>query len=124
MQQEKRKEGRLAVKGNVFAALGRRYDKVGQIRDAGTGGLCFEYIGGKKSDETHEQIDIFCPGSEDTLYNIPCRVVYDRLVNAPRIDPRYVDSLASRRCGVEFLELSKRERERLDEFLEKYGVEA
>jgi hypothetical protein len=121
MQQERRKEARLAVKGEVFAALGRRYDKVGQIRDASTGGLGFEYIGGKKSDEPYEQVDIFCPGSEDTLYNIPCRVVFDRVVNIPRVDPRYVDSLTTRRCGVEFLELRKEDRERLEAFLKKYG---
>jgi hypothetical protein len=124
MQQEKRKAARLPVKGDVFAALGRRYDKVGQVRDASSAGLGFEYIGGQKSGESYEQVDIFCPGSEDTLYNIPCRVVYDRVVNLPRVDPRYVDSLATRRCGVEFLELRKEDRERLEEFLEKYGAGA
>jgi len=121
MGTEKRKDVRHPLNEEVFAALGRKYDKVGQVKDISLGGLGFEYIGSKDAEGAQDQVDIFCSGSDDSIYNIACRVIYDRVLHVPQIDPRYVDSLTIRRCGIEFVELEKDDVERLQEFFVRYG---
>ena len=59
MRSEQRKHDRFIPKENAFAALGRKYTRVGKIKDISVGGLAFEYIAGEESNNNASEIDIF-----------------------------------------------------------------
>lgn len=99
---EKRKYERFSPQGNAFAALGRRYARVGRIKDISLGGLAFEYIFAEETDQDFSRIDLFIIGSVFHLYNIPCEVVYD--ISNP-VSFENIESFnlsPTNRCGVQF----------------------
>ncbi len=99
---KKRKYERFSPQGNAFAALGRRYTKVGRIKDISLGGLAFEYISAVGTDRDSSRVDIFLIGDVFHLYNIPCEVVYDipHPVLFENIESIKLSSI--KRCGVQF----------------------
>ena len=102
MATEKRKYARVLPQGNAFAALGRRYTKVGRIKDISLGGLAFEYISDIGTDRDSSQIDIFIIGDVFHLYNIPCKVVYDIPHPAVLENLESIKISPTKRCGIRF----------------------
>ena len=121
MATEKRKYARVLPGGNAFAALGRRYTKVGRIKDIGLGGLAFEYISESGTDRDSSRIDIFLVGEVFQLNNIPCEVVYDdpRPVMCQNIE--LIKPSPTNRCGVKFGILSDDDLAQLKLFLESHS---
>jgi hypothetical protein len=99
---EKRKYARALPQGNAFAALGRRYTKVGRIKNLSLGGLAFEYISESGTDRDSSRIDIFIIGDVFHLYNIPCEVVYDVQLSVPIENYESINISPTKRCGVKF----------------------
>lgn len=123
MDTEKRKYARFSPQGNAFAALGRRYTKVGRIKDINLKGLAFEYIPVAGTDRNSSRIDIFLVGDVFQLNNIPCEVLYDnpRPVLCQNLELRKLSPV--KRCGVKFGILSDDDLAQLKIFLESHSKE-
>jgi len=115
---EKRKYERVSPEGNAFAALGRRYAKVGRIKDISMGGLAFEYISAVGIDKDHSQVDIFLIGDVFHLYNLPCEVVYDIEYPAIFENMKSVKISSFKRCGLQFRAMSEYDMAQMQLFLE------
>lgn len=121
MKSERRKHVRFLSQEGAFAALGRKYTKVGKIKDISLGGLSFEYITGDDISNHHELVDIFLIGNEYHLYDVSCRVVYDVEVHVPHVSRKFVKSLTRKRCGLQFEKLADDKLSELKLFLESYS---
>ena len=117
MCSEQRLHDRFTPKANAFAALGRKYTKVGKIRDISIGGLAFEYIVEENFNKDESNLDIFLVGTEFHLYRVPCRVIYNIDIYVPKINNSLVKMYTTKRCGVQFGELNKDLKMLLDFFL-------
>ena len=118
---EKRKYARASPLGNAFAALGRRYTKVGRIKDLSLGGLAFEYISESEKDRDSSRIDIFIIGDVFHLYNIPCEVVYDVQLPVPIENYESINISPTKRCGVKFGVFTDDDLAQMKLFLEFHG---
>lgn len=120
MRSEQRIHNRFTPKANAFAALGRKYTKVGKIKDISIGGLAFEYIAVEEFNKDESQLDIFLVGTEFHLYRVPCRVIYNIDIHVPKINNSLVEMYTTKRCGVQFRELNKDLKILLDFFLKSH----
>jgi hypothetical protein len=91
---------------NTFAALGKKYAKVGKVKNISLGGLSFEYICGNDTAQNLSQIDLFVVGNVFHLYNVPCRTIYDIQIYVPHVQNHFTKILTTKRCGIEFDNLS------------------
>lgn len=107
MRSEQRTVDRFIPKENAYVALGRKYTKVGKMKDISLAGLAFEYITGEEFNEDASALDIFLVGTEFHLYRIPCKLIYNIDVHVPEINNRLVKMYTTKRCGVRFEKLTK-----------------
>jgi len=115
MHTDKRQEIRFIPVRDVFAALGRGITRVGKIRDISRGGSSFEYIvHADIIQKTAYEIDIFIPGEEFYLADLPCIIVYDNAINR---DNSFTAPFIPKRCGVQFGSLSAPQRQMLENFI-------
>jgi len=118
MNPDKRKDARFVPVRDVFAALGRGITRVGKIRDISRGGSSFEYIvHADIIQKTAHEIDIFIPGVEFYLADIPCIIVYDTAINK---DNTFTAPFIPKRCGVQFGDLSERQRRMIEQFIASF----
>ncbi|MEW5736661.1 MAG: PilZ domain-containing protein [Thermodesulfobacteriota bacterium] len=116
---ERRKQVRLLAPDGAFAAVAEAAEKVGQIQDISPDGLCFCYLSekplcdGSGLGEDHT-IDIFVSGQRFFLPNIPCRLVHDQVVGP---ENQMYSGFCIRHCGVQFSELTPKQKEDLLRFL-------
>jgi hypothetical protein len=122
MKLERRRHSRLLPKETTFAALGRKYTRVGKIKDISIGGLSFEYIVGEDTKQQPSQVDIFMTGDVFHIYDVPCKLIYDIDIQVPHVKNNYVKILTTRRCGVQFGELNEEDRFQLELFLEAHII--
>ena len=115
---ERRRFDRFLTEENAFAAIGSKYTKVGRIQDICLGGLAFTYIVDDGPSEQPTFISIFLSGKKVFLSNIPCKIVYDTLLE----EQHFVSSalLKTKRCGVKFTEPEQEQVTQLKHFLENY----
>ncbi|MCX8043778.1 MAG: PilZ domain-containing protein [Desulfobacterota bacterium] len=119
MQQDKRQFPRFVPIRDVFAALGRGITRVGKVKDISKGGSSFEYIvHADIMQKTAHEIDIFIPGEEFYLADIPCRIIYDIPINK---DNTFTAPFIPKRCGIQFGELTERQKQMLDYFLTSFA---
>jgi hypothetical protein len=122
MSEEKRKFKRFRVKEGAFAAFVTPHEPIsmGRIQDIGMGGLCLHYLAMDTSGGEHSAIKIF--GSNERfihLDRIPCRVVYDH-----EVPEGSWERISTRRCGIEFENLSVKDKVMLEDFIGCFGVES
>ncbi len=120
MSEEKRKFKRFKGKEGAFAAFMRPNELInmGQIQDISMSGLCVRYLSTHKNHEGCSAIKIF--GSNDRfihLDRVQCRIVYDH-----EIPEGSWEQISTRRCGVEFENLSLKHLSTLKEFLDTFTV--
>lgn len=115
MQSEKRQYPRFVPVRDVFAALGRGITRVGKVRDISMNGSSFEYIVHADIEQkTAREIDIFIPGEEFYLADIPCKIIYDMPINK---DNTFTAPFIPKRCGIQFEVLTEHQKEMLEYFL-------
>ncbi len=119
MFDEKRKFTRFKGKEGAFAAFIRPNDlmSVGQIQDISIGGLCVQYVSTNEGNKGRSEIKIF--GKNDRflhLDRVQCRIVYDKEVPAGSWE-----QITTRRCGVEFKNLSVKHSSMLQEFIDHFA---
>ena len=119
---EKRKFARYITRPEIFAALGKKFSRVGRVKDVSLGGVAFEYITDELNENDLTLIDIFATGNGLHLSRIPCRKIYEVSVK----DTTEVSSLSSelrtKRCGVEFDDLTKSELSQVKHLIETYAT--
>jgi len=121
MFEEKRKFKRLKGKEGAFAAFIRPNELInmGQIQDISLGGLCVRYLCIDGDQEKYSEVKIF--GSNDRFIHvdrIKCKIVYDQEV------PEYSwAQISTRRCGVEFEDLSVKHQSMIQDFIDHFAFE-
>jgi hypothetical protein len=123
METERRRHTRYPVENNAYAALGRDFSKVGQIKDISFGGLALEYIDRKEKEQDVSQVNIFVRVDNIHIYNLACEVVYDFAVYIPSVNSEYFDLLTTRRCGIQFGPLAAASRAKLNSFIEMHVID-
>ncbi len=122
MTVERRKYVRFPAKNNSFAALRNGFKKVGKIDDISIKGLGFSYLSEITEVDTvghFSQVDIFISGNRFHLSNVPCMIVYetpDTIFNKSFL-------VQMSRCGLQFGELTKTQKGKLEFFLENHTKE-
>ncbi|MCX8042559.1 MAG: PilZ domain-containing protein [Desulfobacterota bacterium] len=120
MENNVRAHQRFIPKKNAFAALGRGITLVGKISDISKGGLAFEHIWDIEDREEHyDVVDIFLPGNEFYLADIPCAKVYDIPIQKGSV---FSPSLITKRCGIKFTFLTDAQIEQLEDFLRLHTI--
>ncbi len=120
MSEEKRKFKRFKAKEGAFAAFITPHELInmGRLQDIGMGGLCLRYLSMESIDENRSEIKIF--GSDERflhLDRVRCRVVYDNEVPGSSWE-----QISTRRCGVEFENLSVKQKVMLEDFIGCFGI--
>src|SRR5208337_4445613 len=119
MFEEKRKVKRFKGKEGAFAAFIRPNDlmNMGQVLDISMGGLCVQYMSTNEDNKGRSEIKIF--GRNDRfihLDKVQCRIVYDR-----EVPEGSWEQITTRRCGVEFENLSVKHLSMLQEFIDHFA---
>ncbi len=115
--QERRVHKRYEMNEGVFLVFLPDFDILGQVKNVCRGGVCFEYLG-FCADTKHREVtvDIFTRQVRLQLKRIPCKVVFDiRVPDLPAFS-------RSRRCGMQFLELTQRQAATLHLLCNKYAI--
>lgn len=121
MAEDLRAYKRYVLKKNAFAALGRGITMVGRINDISKGGLSFEHISNLDLQEPNPEIvDIFLPGNEFYLADIPCTKVYDIPIQSGSV---FAPSLITKRCGIKFNFLTDSQLDQLEHFIRVHAAE-
>jgi len=110
---EQRKHKRYKVTKRAFAVLGPDAVKLCHLIDISKGGLSFRYfVDASDMEETANELDIL--GGEDFyLERVPIRVVSDMLLE----NDSPFSSIAMRRRGVQFGNLTPRQKEQVEYFI-------
>ncbi len=121
MFEEKRKFKRFKGKEGAFAAFIRPNELInmGQVLDISMGGLCVRYLSSNEANNECVEIKIF--GSNDLfihLDKVQCRIVYDR-----EIPEGSWEQIGTRRCGVEFKDLSVKHLSMLGDLIDHFAFD-
>lgn len=118
MPEDKRKNKRYKGKEGAFAAFLRPDELInlGQIVDISLGGLCVRYLATKEVNAGCSGIKIF--GSNGRFIHVDrvqCKIIYDT-----EIPEGSWEQLSTRRCGVQFENLSVRHMSMLQDFIDNF----
>jgi hypothetical protein len=125
---ERREHKRFWAQGGAFAILRPHFYKQGQIMDVGTGGLAFRYTTSIEQPyepfESDMSLDIFSPDYHTdganvsfSLSELPIKIISDfEIARIP------FGSIAQRRCGVQFEELTYDQKSKIEYFIQKYNI--
>jgi hypothetical protein len=119
---EQRRYARFSLEHDTFAALGTEYYRVGKVIDMSIGGLSFEYIVGKDIQSNSTELDIFLTGNIFHLHNIPCKIIYEITIHEPHVNNSFIKILTTKRCGLEFNNLSEEDHWHLRLFIENNSI--
>lgn len=111
--QERRRHKRYLTNDNIFITFRPHFDRIGSISDISRGGVSLEYSVIQDYSALTDKlwVDIFCSSKKLELTNVPCRLIYDRRVE---IDKGFLKTIETRRCGLEFSDLSQYQTARLE----------
>ena len=115
---ERRQHPRFKAAEGVFAALVNHSSKLGQIKDISKMGLSFRYIdhGGQAGEASELKIIIGSGGLY--LDKVPFTKVADFQVRSEHS----FSSLKMRQIGLQFGELTRQQRIRLENFIQKHTI--
>jgi c-di-GMP-binding flagellar brake protein YcgR len=114
---ERRKHKRFQLQIDTPVILRSHDTKAASIVDVSMGGLGFRCIGGEKLMCESMKISILPAENSNYLYKIPCRFVWNR-----KVEKDHYSSITTRRCGVQFQELTPQEVSQLEHFIQNYAT--
>ncbi|MGO8945138.1 MAG: PilZ domain-containing protein [Syntrophobacteraceae bacterium] len=121
MFEEKRKYKRFKGKEGACAAFIRPNElmNLGQIQDISMVGLSVRYVSANEDNKGCSVIKIFGDNSRFIhLDKVQCRIIYDREV------PEGIwEQISTRRCGVEFENLSVKHLSLLQDFIDHFAFD-
>lgn len=115
--QERREYTRFKAKSGAFAAIVSDFEKVGQIKDIGRGGLAFHYVPSDKlRPQENDKITIIYNGDNFVLKNIQIKTVMD--VELENII--FSRATLQRKMSVKFEEMGSKQETELGYFIQNY----
>jgi hypothetical protein len=120
METDKGKGERFLVGEEVIVALWNRSSKVGRVKDISMGGLSFEHIYDEDLEGNPSKRDVSLWVDNYRMADIPCRVVYDIPISEPPEYDYFSVHFKTRRCRIQFGELTENEETQLDFFLKAH----
>ncbi len=124
MVKERRKHVRVPVEDHCFVGLGQGLSKIGVIKNISIQGLAFEYM--SRGEEVKDQlceVDIFVDGQRFYLAEVQCKALYDIPVPTDTSDYDLKGTFMTRRCGVQFEDLTREQTRQIRVFLKKFTVQ-
>jgi hypothetical protein len=121
---ERRKHKRSKVHNDTFVVLrpddskvGSVIDdsKVGSLIDITTNGLTFRYVGREEPLSELAELGIYFPDNDFYLFKVPCKIISDL-----RLYKNHPSPITTRRCGVQFRELTHSQVSQLQHFILNY----
>ena len=117
---ERRKHDRITIKNNVFTALGADSKQKCVVLDISVGGLSLRYYEGSElikqiTDDKSSKLDLFIEKGDLCLSQIPFKTVYDAEIE----NELPLESVTIRKRGVKFGRLSRDQRSKLNELVQK-----
>ena len=117
---ERRKHDRITIKNNVFTSLGADTKQKCVVLDISVGGLSLRYYEGSElikqvTDDKPTKLDLYIDKGDLCLSQIPFKTVYDDEVE----NELPLDSVTIRKRGVKFGRLSKDQRSKLNDLVQK-----
>ena len=122
MRMERRKYTRFRAQDSAYAAVGAEFTHVGRLIDISIGGLSVEYLTDDNAKLMNPPVDIFVRGKIFHLSKMPCKVIYNKRIDAPGKTQTSANGLIRKRCGLEFKSLSKTHKKQLEAFLRNHVV--
>ncbi len=104
---ERRQFERYATDDSLFATFRPHFDRIGKVKDISKGGMSIEYTVYEEFGKTESvEVDLFSHKADFHLSRLSCKVVYD----TGSSDYQGFSGFEVRRCGLEFSNLSPRQR--------------
>lgn len=115
MDSERREKPRYEANPQTFVVLRPHFTTVGKLIDISARGLAFNYIAldGEKEGATH--LDVFRSDHDFSLSRVQCKIIYE----TKEKEAFYFES---RRCGVQFGELTYEQAAQLEDYLKHLGT--
>jgi hypothetical protein len=114
---ERRQDKRIQIEGRADAVLfGPTSTKGIQVVDISKGGLAFRYVNGQKPSSGMFEIDILWDHIDFNLIKLRLRTVSDYQIPNGFL----LGVIPVRRCGAQFVELTKDQVFQLEDFVENY----
>lgn len=112
---ERRKHERFEIWDEAFVLLGPDSTKLGRIIDISMGGLAFSHVGRASPPSALFELDMFLVDSDFYLDKMPYEIISDT-----KIRDSGFDSIAMRRCGVQFGNLTPSQISQLEQFIRSH----
>jgi hypothetical protein len=117
MLSERRQHKRVHIEGRADAVLfGSTSPKGIQIVDISKGGLAFRYVNGQRPSSGMFEIDILWDHIDFNLIKLKLRTISDYQIPNGFL----LGVIPVRRCGAQFVELTKDQVSQLEDFIENY----
>lgn len=117
---EKRKFKRFKAPYGAYVALMPDAKVVGALSDISSGGLSFQYlVTDAAGQDASPRMAIFVSSSGYYMGSVPFRIVRDFELNPE--NP--FSTISMRLCGVEFGDLTGRQKKQLAQFIENYAFD-
>lgn len=108
---DRRRYKRVKADSGSFVSLGTSERKLWHILDISRAGLAFRYVHGMESVNSQSELEIVTRDTSFSLDHVPYRTVSDWEMEKPGSPFRL------RRCGVEFMALTKGQTDQLEYFI-------
>ena len=114
---ERREEERFRPKKRTFVVFKPQFHKLGKVLDISARGLCCQYLAKEEQvkDEPAVEADIFMSDNGYYLPDVACKLVWDTEAKEKMTFPI---GFQNRRCGLQFLNLTKEQQNKLDHYLQ------
>ena len=117
---ERRKHKRFQVQENTFALLRAQVSKLGRVIDISKGGLAFRYVSIGERLKGPLELDLLSHHRDFDLNKIPVRIISNFEIVGKK--PFTYRSITLRRVGVQFGELTQRQKSKLEYFIQNHAI--
>jgi hypothetical protein len=114
---ERRRHKRFRIRNGAFVILDPSDTGAGRLIDISVNGLTFDYVASQEPpiEETELQISLTYSGFR--LYGVPCKAIWNLVTyEIP------TTSLHTRRCGVQFGDLTPQQASQLEYFIQNHAI--
>ena len=111
---ERRKDKRFKLKDPAFAIMNHCSNKMGKITDISKSGLAIRYLKNGEGSDKLNRLDIFKSDFSFYIDDIKAKPITDIEI----IDKMLIGSKETRRCGIQFEDLSMNQISQLENFIQ------
>ena len=111
---EYRRNARFTTNGCTLVSLGDK-SRLGEVLDVSLGGLAFRCIAGEEPSNKYGKLNVYC-NSGLCLTKLPFKMIWDLDIS----DPAPFNYISTRRFGVQFENLTQKQRSSLNLFINNH----